>query len=413
MKLGLKHLLLTTALVGVLAPVASAQDNPFLRGRHVSVTERAQPEYDPEPIRAGSFTVASNLLAAVEYNDNIFGTPNATVEDTIIRIRPEVIASSNWSVHALTVGASVDHREFTSEGSETTTDYTLFVNGRLDATRNLNFTSNAAVGQTTEPRYEPGSQGRPEPAQNQYAMIDAGVSFRSDRLLLQGRVGTRQNDYQSFYAERDSTETQLSGRASYAISPDLAVFGEVIQTDYEYDQSVINRDGTQLAYRAGLSFELTAPFRGEVAVGQVTDERDAPGVADAESLSLDASVLWFPTQLTTVKFAGFAGITDPGITQALSADTQSYSVRVDHELLRNVLLFGQFGLGSYKFNAAPGFPLFDRKDEFTDVAVGGIYKLNKHARLEVGYRMHNIDTSGAVSYDVDQNVISVGLRVFP
>ena len=131
MKLGLKHLLLTTALVGVLAPVASAQDNPFLRGRHVSVTERAQPEYDPEPIRAGSFTVASNLLAAVEYNDNIFGTPTATVEDTIIRIRPEVIASSNWSVHALTVGASVDHREFTSEGSETTTTTPLYLFGGI------------------------------------------------------------------------------------------------------------------------------------------------------------------------------------------------------------------------------------------------------------------------------------------
>ncbi|MDP3493651.1 MAG: outer membrane beta-barrel protein [Hyphomonadaceae bacterium] len=413
MKLGLKHLLLTTALVGVLAPVASAQDNPFLRGRHVAVTDRAQPEYDPEPIQVGSFNIASNLLAAAEFNDNVFGTPTNTVEDTIIRIRPEVVATSTWSVHALSVGANVDHREYTGEGSETSTDYNLFANGRLDATRNLNFTANASTGQSTEPRYEPGSQGSPEPAQNQYLAADIGATFRSDRLLLQARVGTRDNDYQSFYAQRDSVETSVSGRVSYAISPDLAVFGEVSQTDYEYDQSIINRDGSQLAYRAGVSFELSAPFRGEIAVGQVTDERDAPGVADSESLSLDAAVYWFPTQLTTLTFRGFAGITDPGITEALSADTQRYSVRADHELLRNVLLFGEFGFGNYKFNAAPGFPLFDREDKFFDAAVGAAYKLNKHARVEVGYRMRTNDTSGVTSYDIDQNVISVGLRVFP
>lgn len=413
MKLGLKHLLLSTALVSVLAPVASAQDNPFLRGRHVAVTERAQPEYDPAPIRAGSFTISSSVLAAAEYNDNVFASANNTVEDTIIRIRPQVTASSNWSVHALSVGAVVDHREYTSEDAETATDYSLFANGRLDATRNISLTGNVSGGQSTEPRYEPGSQGGPEPAQNRFVTADAGVSFRSDRLLLQGSVGTRDNNYQSIYNERDVVETFVSGRVSYAISPDIAVFGDVRLTDYDYDRSIINRNGSQTSYRIGANFELSAPFRGEFAIGQVTDERDAPGAADVESLSLDASVQWFPTQLTTVTFGAFAGITDPGVIEALSADTQSYSLRVDHELLRNLLLFGQFGFGNYKYNAAPGFTLFDRKDEFTDASVGAAYKLNRHAHIEVSYRMHSVDTSGVTSYDVDQNVISVGLRVFP
>ncbi|MBK8838318.1 MAG: outer membrane beta-barrel protein [Hyphomonadaceae bacterium] len=411
MKLGLKHLLLTTALVGVIAPVASAQDNPFLRGRHVAVTERGQPQYDPESIRAGSFQISSNLLAAAEYNDNVFGQASNTVEDTIIRIRPEVVATSNWTVHAITAGASVDHREYTSEGSETSTDYNLFVGGRLDGTRNFQLTGNASAGQLTEARYEPGSQGAPEPAQNRYLNADVGASYRSDRLLLQGQVGTRDNNYQYLYAQRDMTENFISGRMSYAISPDIAVFGDVRQTDFEYDQSA--RDGSQISYRAGVSFELSAPFRGEVAVGQVTDERDAPGVADSEALSLDAAVMWFPTQLTTVTVRGFAGITDPGILEALSANTQRYSVRADHELLRNVVLFGELGFGSYEFNAAPGFPLYDRKDEYVDAAIGGAYKLNKHAHVEVGYHTRSTDASGAANFDVDQNVFSVGLRVFP
>ncbi len=413
MKFGLKHLMLTTALVGVIAPVASAQDNPFLRGRHTAVTERAQPEFNPEPIRTGSFTVDSSLLAAVELNDNVYAQPSGEVDDTIIRIRPEVIARSNWSVHALTLGARVDHREYTGESSETTTDYDLFANGRVDVTRNFNFTANASGGQSTEPRYEPGSQNAPEPAKNKYLAADVGAGFRSDRLFVQGTVGTRQNDYQSFYPQRDVTETYVNGRASYAVSPDVAVFGEVRNTDYNYDSNIGNRDGSQTAIRAGVNFELTAPFRGEVAVGQVTDKRDAAGMKDVDALNLDATLLWFPTQLTTVTFRGFAGITDPGLIEALSADTQRYSIRADHELLRNVLIFGQFGISSYDFNAAPGYPTFNRKDDFVDATIGAAYKLNKHAHLEAGWTMNSRDSSGVGAVDTDQNVLSIGLRVFP
>lgn len=412
MKLGFKHLLLTTALVGFVAPAAFAQDdNPFIRGRHTAVTERGQPEYDPEPIRMGSFVVNANLLAAAEYNDNIFGQSSNAVEDTIIRIRPEVVANSNWTVHALSVGASVDHREYIDQGSETTTDYNLFVSGRLDATRNFQLTGNVSGGQVTEARYEPGSQGAPEPAQDQNIGVDVGATYRSDRLLFTGQAGTRDHNYQSFYSQRDMTDTYVSGRVSYAISPDFAIFADVRQSDFDYTDST--RDGSQTNLRAGVNFELSAPFRGEVSVGQVNDERDAPGVDDAEALSLDALLVWFPTQLTTVTFRGFAGITDPGIPEALSANTQRYSVRADHELLRNFVLFGEVGFGNYEFNASPAFPGFDRKDEFVDASLGGAYKLNKHARVEVAYNMHSADASGSADLDIDQNIFTVGLRVFP
>ena len=414
MKFGPKHLLLTTALAGILVPMASAQDNPFLRGRHTAVTERGQPEYDPEPVRAGAFLVDANVLAAAELNDNVFAQNTNKVDDTIIRIRPEVIARSNWSVHAVSAGARIDHREYTSEDSETSTDYDLFLNGRADVTRNFNLTGNVSTGQSTESRYEPGSQYSPEPAKNKYATADVGASYRSDRVLLQGQVGTRQNDYQSFYPQRDVTEKYVGGRVSYAISPDIAVFADMRKTDLDYDANVpVNRDGTQTSLRAGVNFELLAPFRGEISVGQVKDKRDAPGVEDVDSFSLDAAVLWFPTQLTTLTFRGFAGITDPGVPEALSADTQRYSVRADHELLRNVLLFGEVGFGNYKYNAAPGFPTYDRKDEFVDASLGAAYKLNKHAHLEASYNLHTRDSSGVGASDLDQNILSVGIRLFP
>ena len=78
MKSRLKGLMLTTALVALTAAPSFAQDseNPFLRGRYTAVTERDQPEFDPEPMRVSTFDVLASLGVSAAYNDNIFATPN-------------------------------------------------------------------------------------------------------------------------------------------------------------------------------------------------------------------------------------------------------------------------------------------------------------------------------------------------
>lgn len=413
MKFGLKHLLLTSALAGVIAPVATAQDNPFLRGRHTAVTERGQPEYDPETIRVGSFNLSSSVYGGAEYNDNVFGQSSNTQSDTVVRIRPEAVMTSNWSVHSLAFGANVDHREFLEQDSESATDYRLFADGRLDATRNLTFTGSLSGGEGTEARYEPAGQGAPEPARDKYVSAVAGVEFRSDRLQMQANLGTREDNYQSIYDFRDRSETSLTGRVGYAVSPDIAVFVQAGQADYEYDAvGSQNRNGQQTSIRVGANFEFSAPFAGEFSVGEVQEDLDDPNEADSDGLSMDARVQWFPTQLTTVTFSANAGIFDPGIVQATSASTQRFSVRADHELLRNVLLFGEAGVGTYDFNAAAAFPLYQREDDLSNLAAGLAYKINKHAHLEFAARHYATDSS-AIGGDVKQTIVGVGLRVFP
>ncbi len=412
MKFGLKHLLLTSALAGVIAPVASAQDNPFLRGRHTAVTDRGQPEYDPEVIHVGSFDLSSSLYAGAEYNDNVFGQASGQQSDTVIRIRPEAVMTSNWSVHALAFGAVVDHREYLEQDSESASDYRIFADGRLDATRNVAFTGSLATGQGTEARYEPGGR-LSEPARDKYVSAVAGVNFVSDRLQMQANVGTREDNYQSIYNLRDRSETTLSGRVGYAVSPDIAVFVQAGQSEFEYDAAgSANRNGSQTSLRVGANFEFSAPFAGEFSIGEVQEDLDDPAEADAEGLSMDARVQWFPTQLTTVTFSANAGISDPGILEATSATTQRFSIRADHELLRNVLLFGEAGIGNYEFNASAAFPLFQRKDDITNLAAGVAYKLNKQAHLEFAARHYATDSSAPLA-DARQTIVGVGLRLYP
>jgi hypothetical protein len=124
-------------------------------------------------------------------------------------------------------------------------------------------------------------------------------------------------------------------------------------------------------------------------------------------------VQWFPTELTTLTFSGSAGINDPGIVQSTSAQYNRFSIRADHELFRNLLLYGQFGFSDSDYEASAAFPTFSRSDESREVRAGVVYKLNKHAHLDLGYRLNSRETSGTTPQDLDVNVFSASIRLYP
>lgn len=410
MKPSFKYLLLTTAISAVVAPIATAQENPFLRGRYVDVTERAQPEFDPLPVRAGAFIVTSSLGVSAEYNDNVFAVPNNEEGDTIFRVTPRLEARSDWTVHELAAGGWVNHREHVDFGSESTTDYNLFVNGRIDVSRDFQLRLGGDLGHFTEERYAAASFSASEPASFDRASVFAQALYRNDRIQLDGRVGTSTDEYDQAGQSliRDSDTTYVSGRLSYAISPDVAVFVQARRAELDYLDN--NRDGTQTTVDAGVNFELGAPFRGEIAVGNFQDNRDNPNFGDIEGLSVSGNLKWFPTELTTLTFRANRGVIDPGLATSASAVYTAFGVRVDHELLRNVLLFGDLRQETTEYEGTA----VDREDDALSLAVGGAYKMNRNMHLEFQLSTRSQDSSGIqAGPDVDVNVISAGIRFFP
>ena len=419
MKIGFKQIILTTVFVGLAIPAAFAQspDNPFQRGRYTAVTERSQADFDPEAVRAGSFDIWASLGLDAAYNDNIFAEATGPDDDTIIHVRPVVEARSDWTSHALTANLSVNHREYVANDAETSTDYEGFLDGRLDVQRSFALTGRVNAGHFTEERYEPGNNAGDPAVEFDAIGGSVGAIFRSDRIQIEGNANTSERDYDpDIYNFRDVTQSGFFARASYAVSPDVAVFVQGRTTDQEYDQLDPNgnsRDGTQTNVQIGASFELQAPFRGEIAVGSVKEEKDDPIWTDVDGLSVDARLLWFPTQITTVTFRGNQGVFDPGVINFSSATYTNYGVRVDHELRRNIIIFGDVGFGRYDYEGAPNTvpPTLDREDEFADFQVGFAYKINKRMHAEFGYHLHSQDSNVESSFD--QNVISAGLKFYP
>jgi hypothetical protein len=416
MRIGFKQLALSTALTGILAPLAMAQtpDNPFERGRYTSVTERRQPDYDPEPIRVGTFDLWSSLGLYAEYNDNVRAAESFAEEDTILRVNPEAELRSNWSSHALSIGGGINHSEYLDLSDESRTDYNAFARGRIDVRRSFALHGQAIAEHNTEQRYEPGSQGTFEPAEFDVFGVEAGPTFRTDRILVEGRVGTQNVDFDdAAYRFRNHDETYYRGRVSYAVSPDVALFVQGRRAEYDYVAPAplaLNRDGTRSNVEVGATFELQAPFRGEIAVGSTKDEKDDPRLKDTEGLSLAGTLMWFPTQITTVTFRGDRYNFDPGILLSPTATNTSFGVRVDHELRRNVLLFGEASSGKYEYED------INREDKYWNAAAGVGYKLNKHARLEASYRYHDRREEQPpliTDRDITQQIFSIGLRIFP
>lgn len=430
-----------TLVAALAAPSAIAQENPFLRGRYIAVPERQQPEFDPEPLRAGAFLVNSSLGVGAEYNDNIYAQDISPTEDVILTINPRADIVSNWSSHALGAGIDVNHREYNDQGTESVTDYNAYVNGRLDVTRNVQLGGRVYGGRLSEQRYAPSQvNNAAEPTRFDRFGAEAYNTFRRDRIQLETTAGFIQNDYDSVPLVpdpanpggptvlnqdfRDVEETFLRSRASYAISPDFAVFVQAEGREYIYDLAVdpsgLSRDSMHLNGQVGASFELASPFRGDIAVGYISENKYDPALDNTDGLSVNGNLEWFPTQITTVTFTGLRTIFDPGLIGSSSAIVTNFGARVDHELRRNVIAFGTLNNGTTEFKglvpgATPGsLVAYDREDDIFDVGAGLGYKLNKNARVDASYVFRTQDSSGVnADRDFDQNIVRVELRLFP
>jgi len=328
----------------------------FKRDRNVSVLQRPHPGYEAQGIREGAFMIWPKLTSTVEYNNNIFALNSDKVGDTVWHVSPELDATSNWSRHALSAYARTTINRFDNNSGENTEDYSVGAQGRLDVLRTAQINSGLNWSQLTEPRTSATSIGQAHPVQydlssvfvsgaREFNRLRLSTRFDAQNFLYLDRTGnTPQND-------RDHTLYVLTGRADYAVSPDTAVFVQLAGNDRNYRLSATpsvlaaypgfqNRDSNGLEALVGANFELSALVRGEIGVGYLNQSYDNKNFKDISGLGARAQVEWFPTQLTTVTVTGSRTIEDAGIIGASGYLSANAGVKVDHELLRNVILAG-------------------------------------------------------------------------
>lgn len=405
---------LTTAvsvLVALLPLQAAAQD--FARDRDpnaaVSVLQRPRPEYDPLGKRLGGFDLNAALALQVASTDNVFAEEVNSDDDVIASLAPSLSLASHWSRHSLSAGAGANSAAHQDFDQNDITDAYLRADGRLDIYRASEIGAGASVNQTHELRSDPDSPNaiaEPVAYKRNNAHVYARHAF--NRVRLTGRLQRDSYDYddtplsgggildQDF---RDHDETVESLRVEVAVNPRLALVGEAAANQREYDVATRDSDGRYGA--VGVSFDLTQLVRGEVLVTQYTQDYNDPTIGTVEGTGFSGRVEWFPSQLTTVNVDASKSVEDSAFFGASYVLTQA-GARVDHEVLRNVIVSGGVRMQNREYEGLA------RSDERVVADVGATYLVNRRMRINVGFA-HDENDSNFAGEDFEENRLSAGV----
>jgi hypothetical protein len=394
------------------AALASAgSDSNFARDRNVSVRQRPHPDFDARGLPLGAFNAFPKLSLTAEFNDNIYAQDTNETDDLIWRLQPEVTVISDWNRHGLTAYARASVNRFQDNQDEDTEEYTLGASGRIDVLRFTNITGGVEYSQLTEPRTTTATltgdfDGPLEPVQFDQMNAFVAAAHEFNRLKLSGRLDYRTFDYEDSVRRtglapldqdyRDRDVLVLTGRADYAVSPATAVFVEVSGNQREYDSvaatpGFVQRDSEGVQLLAGANFELGALARGEIALGYMEQEYDAASIGSIDGFGARAQVEWFPTELTTVTFAGARTVEDAAVPNSPGYLASSLSAAIDHELLRNVIVSAQAGFGSDDYEG------IEREDERVTAGLSATYLLNRNVGLTGAYSYLDLKSEGATA----------------
>jgi hypothetical protein len=399
-----------------------AQDRPtdlFARDRAVAVRDRPQPAYDALGIRTGGFTVFPKLQFDVVHDDNVFARDDAPQAATILRLRPEIVARSNWSRHALQAHARAAIDRNLDFDSENTIDWSLGAAGRLDGARGSEIVAGADYAKAHEARTAAGVDPiTQEPVAFDLTSAFLGAERARGRLRVSTRAAVHRYDYHDGFSEtgavieqddRDRTVFSLTGRADYALSPATAIFLQVTRDDRDYDRIAGRPLRTSSGHQtlAGVDFELGALIRGEIAAGYIRQDFEDAAFGDLDGFGGRAKLSWFPTQLTTVTAAAARTVEDTGVIGAAGALRTDLSLTIDHELLRNLILTAQ---ATYANDAYNGLA---RTDTRFGAGFSAAYRINRRYGLSAGLTWLDQSSSGAAqgrSYRTTRLYVSSAVR---
>lgn len=387
-----------------VAGAGAAQTN-FSRDRNISVSARPRPDYQAAGIHAGGFTIYPKLTTTFEHNDNIYAAKTGKQDDNVWHVNPELVVASNWNRHSLSAYARGGFNRYSDNSTENTDDYAFGTDGRIDVTRNAQINAGASFSRGTEPRTSPNSPAAAkEPTQFKTTTAYVGASQEFNRLKLSTRLDFTKFNYDDTpkvgggvvdQDYRDRNVTNLMVRADYAVSPDTALFLEITGNKRDYRQSkpvvTLNRDSDGVQVLAGANFELGALTRGELGVGYIKQNYDDPAAQDLDGFGARAQVEWFPTQLTTVTLTGTRTVEESGDPTIAGYLSNNATLKVDHELLRNVLLSANVSAGKDEYKG------IDRDDKNTGAGVSATYLLNRNVGVSLNYSYQKRASSGLKS----------------
>jgi hypothetical protein len=387
--------------------VATALESQFVRDGPIG--SRQSQDFAAIGIHTDGFVIFPSLEVSEIYDDNIYATEDDTVSDFATIITPSVSVESLWSRHGLGLRATGRFTEFADHKSENTQQGGLSLTGRADITSQSYLSGFASYSREADERSDPDDQGQREPS-----LFDRFVGWmlyahKFNRLELRLNNQLQRIDYTAERnADRDRLEIRVEPRLSYEVSPNIKPYLQFGYVDRNFDVPVNefgdDPDSQTYTAMAGLQFTLGPTFTGELAGGVLHTEFDDPAFDAITTPAVEALLVWDVTRLTRLTQTVSRREAVTTTTDTSSKLVTAASLRVDHELLRNVWLDGEFSYRNEDFQGS------SRVDNRIDAEVGVNYLLNRNAALSLGYHYTTRDST-ADGGDFNNNVIQLGINL--
>jgi hypothetical protein len=392
---------LLTLVASVLAVVMTQSAYSQEPDPNVPVTARPRPDFDPLGIRAGGFLIYPSVTVGSSYDTNVFATKDDTKDDFIFNFLPQVVVRSNFPRHAIAWTTEADIARYVTETDEDYEDFGTALNGRLDITRSNRLTAGAAFARGHDSRDDPEDLGvdvTDEPSK--YYDYGGDLGFQQDFNRVNfGLLGNFDRRDYTDGDEGDRDRDLFGGRlrAGYFVSPRINAF---VQGGFrrEVRDQDSGRDNNVYSASVGTEIDFTGLLFGEVNAGWSLQEFDESDVDSENGFTYGANLTWNPTGLTSVRLDGEGGF-EPSDVGSSRLESE-IGLRIDHELLRNLLIGGEVRYSRDDFQDA------NRVDNRIDVGPGITYFINRNFSVGADY-VFTTQQSDDSDEEFDRNVITL------
>ena len=402
----------------LLARTAHAQSQ-YDRSVNIAVTARPNPEYDALGYHVGGFTAYPRVSISGTYDDNIFGQRDK-VSGEILTVTPSVDFDSNWSRHALNFNLRYERDQYLKDSTESSNELSLSSSGRLDIDRSsaANFTFN--VARLTESRTAPDSiGGLQRPVRYDLITTDGSIFREFNRLRLDAEIS---NNFYSFFNSRlvgggvypeylrDENATSERFRASWALDPNIAIFGQIAPNQSHFlhrpldGTSSFDSDG--YAMLGGVNLQVTRLITADAGIGYFSQSYDSPAIRDVSGLAYNVTLRYFPTQLVTVTGHADHSISASAIPGTPASDVDAVSLRADYELRRFIIISPEADYSRYRY------PGTNRHDDRYGFNLNATYLVNRNVGVTASYGyLRQSTTGGFFGNNFDDNRLSLTLTL--
>jgi len=378
--------------------------------------------YEALGIRAGSFLILPSLDLSAGYDTNPQHIPNGAASSTFV-VSPELHVRSDWSRHAFTADITGAYYAYGNDDAFTPQLNRPYLNARLDG--RIDVTRDTQI--LLENRYIVSTDNPGSPN------IQAGLARLPIDTTVGGTVGVAQQlsrfdvslkgtidriNYQNSEltdGESVSNDTrnynQYGGilRLGYEVDPGLKPFVELGADsrihDIEFDAYGEDRDSTGTSAKIGTVLNLSGELRGEIAAGYLQRDYHDPTLPNIGGVTLDGSLLWQISGLTTAKFTAASAVNESVLQGVSGTFSRDFNLEVDHALRRWLIVTARAGYGNDDY---AGLARIDNR-YFASLAL--IYKLNRDMQIKGEVRQDWMtSTAPGVAYTATSYLLGLRLQ---